>query len=420
MTLLTDKLRDQPIIYVTHDIERALGLSLNTSGYHIITNSTPFGKTVAKNNPNVLLIESNELLDTHELLTSPETIEFIKKLKNPRILVFKNTKVIEKICAEHKWKLLNPSAELAQKVEDKISQIEWLGDLARFLPEHEILVLKDVIFAETPFILQFNKSHTGHGTILIDREKKLTDLKIRFPDRPVRVTKYLEGIILTTNNVVTKDDILVGNINYQITGLAPFTDEPFATVGNDFSLANQSLSEKQKKQYAEIVSTIGKKLRANGWKGLFGIDVLLEKTSGKLFLIEINARQPAGTTFEAKLQEAKINIQTESGQKIEKAITTFQAHLMSLLDLDLSDKKLIEINNGAQIILRNQNGLLWNKNELESISEKLITEKFNVIPYTNIAQGSDLLRIQSERGIMKNDGEFNDVGEKLLSALGVR
>ena len=161
-------------------------------------------------------------------------------------------------------------------------------------------------------------------------------------------------------------------------------------------------------------------MRANGWKGLFGIDVLLEKTSGKLFLIEINARQPAGTTFEAKLQEAKINIQTESGQKIEKAITTFQAHLMSLLDLDLSDKKLIEINNGAQIILRNQNGLLWNKNELESISEKLITEKFNVIPYTNIAQGSDLLRIQSERGIMKNDGEFNDVGEKLLSALGVR
>src|SRR3989338_6155503 len=102
MTLLTDKLRDQPIIYVTHDIERALGLSLNTSGYHIITKSTPFGKTVAKNNPNVLLIESNELLDTHELLTSTETIEFIKKLKNPRILVFKNTKVIEKICAEHK------------------------------------------------------------------------------------------------------------------------------------------------------------------------------------------------------------------------------------------------------------------------------------------------------------------------------
>ena len=32
--------------------------------------------------------------------------------------------------------------------------------------------------------------------------------------------------MFTNNNVVTRDTILVGNINYQITGLPPFTDQP--------------------------------------------------------------------------------------------------------------------------------------------------------------------------------------------------
>lgn len=410
MSVLFDALRVQSVVYVTRDIERTLGLPVTTEGYFIISNSTPFAKAVAENHPNVLLIESNELLDTHELLIHPQVTTFIEQRVGAKLLVFKNTPHIEKICAEHNWKLLNPSANMAQKIEDKISQVEWLGELDSFLPEHKIHLLKEVWFDGTPFIVQFNRAHTGNGTILITNEKMLCDLKTQFPSRPVRVTSFISGPMFTSNNVVTPDKILVGNISYQITGQRPFTDQPFATIGNDWNLPHQLLSEHQKNKYEEIVTRIGEKMRADGWNGLFGVDSILDKNTGELFLIEINARQPASTTFESQLQKKIKNDQPDK-------ITTFEAHVMSVLGMDLRDKKLIEVNDGAQIIIRNQNQLPLDEAGLKNISQKLIAEHFNVIPYTNTTPGSDRLRIQSEQGIMKNDKQFNEVGEKIVHLL---
>ena len=65
-----------PIIYVTRDIERALGLALSnveglpldTPGYFIISNFTPFAKRVARGRKNVVLVKEEKMLDTYELL----------------------------------------------------------------------------------------------------------------------------------------------------------------------------------------------------------------------------------------------------------------------------------------------------------------------------------------------------------------
>jgi hypothetical protein len=43
-------------------------------------------------------------------------------------------------------------------------------------------------------------------------------------------------------------------------------------------------------------------MSAQGWRGLFGIDVIKDLERNAIHLIEINARQPASTSFEAKLQ----------------------------------------------------------------------------------------------------------------------
>ena len=127
------------IVYVARDLERALGLSLNTSNYYIISNFSAFGKRPVGGRKNVLLIKSKGILDTRELLNRPEAKRFINHLKNPQILVFKPTIAIEKICADNGWNLLNPSAKLAARVEEKITQVEWLGPLAKkLLPPFEI------------------------------------------------------------------------------------------------------------------------------------------------------------------------------------------------------------------------------------------------------------------------------------------
>ena len=363
------------------------------------------------------------------------------------LLVFKNTLQIEKTCAENGWKLLNPPAKISNAVEEKISQIAWLGPLKKYLPKYQVLKCKNIKIANNyflrsedaceseaslipqrvknnyllskkqeknnyqifskPFILQFNRSHTGSGTMLIENEKQLIELQKTFPEREVRIAEYIPGPLFTNNNIVTKNNILLGNINYQITGLKPFTDLPFSTIGNDWALPHKILNQKQITQYKKIATEVGKRLQKAGWLGLFGIDVVVNEMTGKLYLLEINCRQPASTTYESQLQ-SKVQ------KSIKSQVTTFQAHLSTLLNIDLKNKKLTEINNGAQVILRNS------QKSLKSVKSKvtrLKKEKFNVIEYNNTKPNSDLVRIQSEKGIMEEHNGFNSIGNKIIKII---
>lgn len=394
----------QPVIYVCRDLERALGLPLDTSNYYIISNYTTFANSLSKGYKNVLLIKNKSLLDTRDLLSHVEAKKFIGTLKNPNILVFKNTPVLEKICAQAGYNLLNPSAEIASLVEEKITQVKWLGELKKFLPPHEIKLAKEVKWTGKKFILQFNRAHTGSGTVLIENENQLQDVQKNFPDRPVRVTKYIDGIMLTNNNVVWGKKVLCGNINAQITGLAPFTTRAFATVGNDWAYPHQILNNKQKKEYEKIAKAVGEKLAKNNWKGLFGIDVILEKKSGKLFLIEINARQPASTSLESYLQK----------QKNKSGLTTFEAHLLVLMGEKNIAAKLTAIKSGSQIVQK----VVEFKNK---ISEKNLIKKlgdlnktgFRFFVYENADFESDWVRMQSTKGILQTENTLNKTGEKL-------
>ena len=412
-----DKINKNPIIYVTREIERATGLSLNTSGYFIISNFSPFAKSVTRTKKNVLLIKENRLLDTWELLQHPKAKRFIKKIKG-NIVVFKNTPQIEKICTENSWVLLNPSAELSNKVEEKISQIEWLGPLKKYLPKYTVLKCKNIPdFLKSQdnyprfqkFVLQFNRSHTGSGTFLIENEIQLNDLVKKFPEREARIAPYIQGPLFTNNNIVAKDNILLGNINYQITGLKPFTDNPFCTIGNDWELPHKLLNKKQILQYKKIATDVGIRLREHGWKGLFGIDVVINEKTGKLYLLEINCRQPASTTYESQLQYSKICLPAGRQGNLKSAISTFEAHLLALLDTPLKNKQIIPLSTGAQIIQRVTKSI-------PSLSEPKFYKadnRFTYIRYNNIKLDADLLRLQTTKGIMDQHNTLNHLGDQL-------
>ncbi len=424
MNALKLALNKQPIVYIARDIERALGLGKEYENYHIITNSTPFAKSLTSTTDaepplkNITLIPGLKPLDTHELLAHPTTIEILKHLGQPGVLVFKNTPAIERLCFEQGFNLLNPPAELSRTVEEKISQLDWLGDLERFLPPHTRLILKDISYTEAcaklssppheGFILQFNRAHTGSGTMHIRLERDLEPLYKQFPNRPVRLTRFVRGPMFTSNNVVWGDTILVGNINYQITGLTPFTDRPFATIGNDWALPHELLSPKLKNEYHAIATAVGKKLAYDGWKGLFGIDVILDEDSQKLYLIEINARQPASTTYESLLQEK------ERAQTPSAGLTTFEAHLGGLLNLPYSNEKLVAVTDGAQIIQRVCAEPLFHIRRAKKV---LREHGYNVILYPNTEIGDDLLRIQSAKRLMKAHNTLNEAGTAIAREL---
>ena len=257
-----------------------------------------------------------------------------------------------------------------------------------------------------PFIVQWAHGHTGDGTMLIRTCDELSTLQEKFPERMARLSTFINGLSFTVNAIVAKDKIIMGNVSYQITGLQPFTDNEFSTVGNDWGLAKKILNPKDLENIQTIVRDVGIKLQKDGWKGLFGVDFVMDEKSRRIYLIEINARQPASTTFESLLE-------LREREKGVKGITTFEAHLRALLELPI-DQNVIEINDGAQIIQRVTKNIqgVFNK-EILTLENK----GYDVVVYENSTPNSDLIRIQSTLSIMNEHNIPNSKGLEITETI---
>lgn len=395
---LKKKLGKKRLFYVCRDIERAeAGLLLDLPNFHILSSQSEFAKQLqGKYRKQVHLSKINSPQDTLDLLKDQSLGGQIEK--NDLVVVFKPTVQIEALCHERGWKLINPPAALANRVEEKMSQVEWLGPLSKYLPDTKISLLKNIRWPKKKFILQFNRTHTGSGTILIDSNAILNDLKKRFPEREARLSTFIDGPIITSNNIVWDNRVLVGNISYQITGLKPFTDNPFTTIGNDWAVVPEIISKKQLGDYRRLATAIGQRLAKDGWRGLFGIDAIVNKKTGRVYLLEINARQPASTSYETILQL----------EKNPAGPAAFAAHLASLLQLKFSEPELTPINDGAQIIQR-----VTEKIPCLPAPKTAKPTKFRFIRYDNMKPNSDLLRLQTSQRIMASHNELAAHGHRL-------
>lgn len=410
----------QTIVYVTREIERALGIPPGPN-YRIVANRTEYGELISKQYPEyVTLLDipaehtPGHLPSTADLIAHPSVVKLMKNLEahKPVLLVFKNSLRIEAAAAANKWHILNPSTALAEKVENKITQVSWLGDIGtKYLPPHKIQSTKTITFDKDPFVLQWAHSHTGGGTQVISKAADLAKIQEKFPDRLARITDFIVGPSFTVNAVVAGRETLIGNISYQITGLTPFTENPFSTIGNDWGLTHSLLSETEIEEIHSITRAVGSKLANDGWKGLFGVDVIRDDShGGRIHLIEVNARQPASTTYESLLQ-AEFRSHSIDG------LLTFEAHIEALtgeaLNIKIGDK-LIEINDGAQVLQRVTQ-------TIQKISPTTIANLkesgYKLVSYENTEPNADLLRIQSSQGIMETHDKWNSRGNQIIATL---
>ncbi len=400
-------LSDKKIIYVTREIERALGMP-PSENFIILSNVTKYGLTIKEKYPDFIHLipnPNNKLLGTTELLSHPDTQSIITP--DAHILVFKNTLRVESEINAKKWTVINPKSYLSERVENKLSQIRWLGDLGKYLPSHTVKLTKQIMWKNEPFIIQWAHGHTGDGTQLVRTRDELSMLQEKFPERMARLSSFMSGPSFTVNVVVAKDKILMGNISYQITGLQPFTDNEFSTVGNDWGFAKKYLSPKDIDSIKTIVRDLGVKLQKDGWKGLFGIDFIMDEHNKRIYLIEINARQPASTTFESALEIR------ERETNNAKGITTFEAHLRALLDLPI-DQDIISIKDGSQIVQRVTKNIQGVFDDAVTTLEK---KGYDVVVYENAVPNSDLIRIQSKTSIMDTHSNFNKHGLEIIESI---
>lgn len=307
------KLEQGSFFFLSNDPERTLGLEGLIANMHLayIDKSQ---LTSLLDNSHINTFCLNDHIDDTEVFRSSlklikhqKFVEYFNtnKLEQNYIQTFKISPAFEKAVADLGAHLLNTTGELNRLFENKLSQYEQLSKLAVSLPRTIIST-----FAETnyealarqfgnEFVIQFDRGHTGSGTMFINNKEAFNELAAKYPQRTVKFSEMVIGKAYTLNACVLRQGVVMGGLSKQITGVEGLTNLKGATVGNDFSSHQDFTSGKD--ALIEEVKLIGEQMRASGYLGMFGIDLLV-KDDGTHVIIEINARQPASIPMYTKIQ----------------------------------------------------------------------------------------------------------------------
>ena len=243
---------------------------------------------------------------TYGILKSDFVKEHIQDAHDREHLVYvlslKNSQLIETFCKKMGWELLAPKAKVAEQFENKISQYKALKNIVPY-PETFLSTIEGLYRREIgrQLVLQFNRGHSGNSTFFIKTKKELETLYKLYPKRECKISEYIRGKTYTLNCLALQGgEVITGSISEQITGLKTATYNPNTTCGNDF-ISPRKLRRIEVNETKKIAQTVGKALHQKEYRGLFGIDVIIEESSRKVYFIEVNTHQPASISFEAKL-----------------------------------------------------------------------------------------------------------------------
>ena len=394
---------------------------------------------VRKRGGKVFCLEESEkdavyqIKNSGQLLGHPKVLEFIQnksKGQTPGILAFKPNLKIDILCSQYGFKKLINSSEINEKFENKINFFEItkkyfpdfhlkgtvgnLGDLNFKVMEKELSL---------PFVVQFGHGWAGKTTFFIKNELDWENLKEKFPQTLVKVTKYLNNSFTILNNCcIYKESVLVGPPAIQLSGIPELSENKFITCGRQWPAID--LSKEDENIINSVSEKVGLLMAKEGYRGFFGLDFLIDKNTGKIFLSENNARFTASTPFYTKL---------ELGMQ---SIPLMIYHLASFfsLHIDISYNPHIV---GSQIIVRKtsdtQHMLLndlktgkykLNESNLEFLGEEydpgelnqnefiIIKEKEN----KKVQENEEIARIETKNSVLNKNYELKNDIKKLLAA----
>lgn len=310
---------DEPVFYLTNDPFKAIGLEKIIPNYHIVCiDQNPVIKQLKKGGVRVFCLEeevgernviprSSKLLYKHPL-TQQYLIEHSPKSRHCNLVFFKPTFDPLKSAPprlQGRIRVLGNSVELNKEFEDKISFFSKALDLKLPVPRGVIGRFKSFHFADlrrqygAPVVVQFRRGWAGNRTFFVREKEEFDKLKARFASQEAKVTEFIKGITLTNNACVTRQGVLVSAPFLQITGVKELVSYPGASCGNQWGVR---VEPKIQEKILLLTKKIGEVMRAFGYLGFFGLDFLIEDSTGRVYIGENNARLTASVPFFTQLE----------------------------------------------------------------------------------------------------------------------
>lgn len=192
-----------------------------------------------------------------------------------------------------------------------------------------------------PFVVQFGHGWAGNTTFRISGKDQLKDLTTRFPYTVVKVSKFIPGFAVLNNCCIYQGSVLQSDPAIQIDGISALSKNPAATCGRQWPVPK--FEKKNTLRIRDISLKVGKLLHTNGYRGLFGLDFIMDEEKDRVYLSEVNARMTASIPFYTKL---------ERGLGKTSLLAYHIAEFLSFPSLDTSyDGEGIV---GSQLIFRNK------------------------------------------------------------------
>lgn len=264
----------------------------------------------------------NEPRNSTTVIRHPMTKKYLDALKRPAhqtgvaggpaLLVYKTSSRMEQACRDNGWLLVGaPVAYGKVLLEDKVKFRRILEKIGVPPPPGEVVFVKNVDFARfantygLPFVLQHPRRGGGKGTFFINSqeecdkalkklsvyEKEGAEIREDVSNLEVIVAQYINGPSPSITGCVTRHGILSTSPQYQLIDIPELYNPKKGSglfCGHDWT--SSKFSETIKKQAYEIVEKVGTYFKQIGYKGIFGIDFVLDDAQQKLFVTECNPR----------------------------------------------------------------------------------------------------------------------------------
>ncbi|HNT29875.1 MAG TPA: ATP-grasp domain-containing protein, partial [bacterium] len=324
-----------PVIYVVPDPNWALGLEDLLPNYHIVCYDRSWSVDYLEAQGVSLFCWEEEGGDPEVkrsasgLLREKRVQDFITSVAGdaqPHILVFKTSPAVEIACAQLGYRLLAAPSELNRRFEDKACLYSVLDRLpeARIpgmvgrMGEFDYAIVAKTLGERS--VVQFARGFAGSSTVFLQAADDFFSFQKEYSDRFVKLSRFIDGTSLTINGCVTSSGSAISPYFYQIIGQAAYNAYPGGTSGNDYAY-DFGFSASVDAAIYDLTDRFGSLLQDNGYRGIFGLDLVVERDSGQVYIIECNARLVASIPVYTKLQ------------LIADEIPLLLLHICALLDI---------------------------------------------------------------------------------------
>jgi hypothetical protein len=219
------------------------------------------------------------------------------------------TASLRDFAAETGLPLVGNAPELTAWLNDKTNVLRALASLSLPQIPGRWICLSTVRYAELAselgafFVVQLAHGISGSGTAFIASEEDFVGAAARFGDLPVRAAPDLGDLSVNINAIATEESVITSFPSVQLTGMAILGADRGMYCGNDF-IAAASLPGRTLTAVVEQTDRIGRWLSSLGYRGLFGLDFVIDRASDEAYAVDLNPRWQGSTTV-LTLAEAK-------------------------------------------------------------------------------------------------------------------